>query len=432
LDSAAPDETVSRLVDHLFRHECGKLTAVLTRIFGSHHLELAEDVVQDALLEAIHVWNFKGVPENPTSWLYKVAKNKALNIVNRDQYKRKYSSEVSHFLKSEWTAGVALDNLFSDAEIKDDQLRMMFTCCHPSISSDSQVSLTLKTLCGFSIQEIARGFLTTDENITKRLKRARQTIRENKIAFEVPAGEQLSRRLDAVLQTIYLLFNEGYSASGGHDLIRFELCAEAIRLAEIIASHPAISFKTNVYACLALMFLNACRFAARQNEQGEILTMSEQDRTKWDKNLMQKGYYYLDLSTHDKIISTYHILATISAFHCSAKNFESTDWASILSLYDKLLVIDRSAVVKLNRAIAASKIHGPEKVAGELLLLQNDAAMRSYNFFYTTLAELHVQINKIPEAIQYLKTAMALSSIQAEKKLLQKRIEKLSSTVKTR
>src|SRR5688572_12697586 len=234
-DNELENKEVTQLVDHLFRHETGKLTAVLTRIFGSHNLELAEDVVQDSLLEAINVWNYKGVPENPTAWIYKVAKNKALNIVNREKYKRAYTSEAAHFLKSEWTANAALENLFSESEIQDDQLRMMFTCCHPSISSDSQVALTLKTLCGFSIPEIAKAFLTTEENTTKRLKRARQTIREDDIPFEVPEGVHLENRLDAVIQTIYLLFNEGYSASKGNDLIRYELCAEAIRLGEIIA-----------------------------------------------------------------------------------------------------------------------------------------------------------------------------------------------------
>src|SRR5687767_7566248 len=292
-------------------------------------MELAEDVVQDTLLEAMSVWNYKGLPENPTAWLYKVAKNKAINIVNRDKYKREYSQEVAHFLKSEWTANAALENLFSETSIQDDQLRMMFTCCHPSISADSQVSLTLKTLCGFSIPEIAKAFLTTDENINKRLVRARQKIRDDKIPFEVPHTDHLEQRLDAVLETIYLLFNEGYSASTGNDLIRYELCAEAIRLAEIIIAHPGIHQKSNVYAMLALMYLNASRFGARLSGEGTILTMAEQDRSLWDQSLMQKGYNYLQISTTDNIISVYHILATISAYHCSAVDFQSTNWKGI-------------------------------------------------------------------------------------------------------
>ncbi|MEO6327437.1 MAG: sigma-70 family RNA polymerase sigma factor, partial [Ginsengibacter sp.] len=191
VEAEVTHEKITNLVDHLFRHETGKLISVLTRIFGSHNIELAEDIVQDTLLEAIKVWNYKGVPENPVAWLYKVAKNKALNVVNREKYKRTYSSEVAHFLKSAWTADAALENLFSETAIRDDQLRMMFTCCHPSISGDSQISLTLKTLCGFSIPEIARAFLTTEENINKRLVRARRKIRDDKIPFEVPEGVHL-------------------------------------------------------------------------------------------------------------------------------------------------------------------------------------------------------------------------------------------------
>jgi RNA polymerase sigma factor (sigma-70 family) len=413
---------INRLVEHLFRHETGKLNSVLTRIFGSSNLDLAEDVVQDTILEAIKIWNYKGVPENPTAWLYKVAKNKALNIINREKYKRDYTTEIAHFLKSEWTANAALDIFFSETEIQDDQLRMMFTCCHPSISNDSQVSLILKTLCGFSIAEIAKAFLTTDENINRRLKRARQAIREDKIPFEVPEGIILKARSEAVIQTIYLLFNEGYSASKGNDLIRYELCGEAIRLGEIIANSLVIKNKSNVYASLALMYLNASRFKSRLNEKGEILTMEEQDRRQWDKGLMQKGFYYLEQSSN-KNISLYHILATISAYHCSAANFESTDWKSILSLYDKLLQIDNSPIVMLNRSIALSKVEGPKNAIKELQKLKHNQVLKSYHLFYSTLAEFYIQLNEFRDAVAAIKTAIALSPLKAEQELLKKKLE---------
>jgi RNA polymerase sigma factor (sigma-70 family) len=413
---------INRLVEHLFRHETGKLNSVLTRIFGSSNLDLAEDVVQDTILEAIKIWNYKGVPENPTAWLYKVAKNKALNIINREKYKRDYTTEIAHFLKLEWTANAALDIFFSETEIQDDQLRMMFTCCHPSISNDSQVSLILKTLCGFSIAEIAKAFLTTDENINRRLKRARQAIREDKIPFEVPEGIILEARSEAVIQTIYLLFNEGYSASKGNDLIRYELCGEAIRLGEIIANSLVIKNKSNVYASLALMYLNASRFKSRLNEKGEILTMEEQDRRQWDKGLMQKGFYYLEQSSN-KNISLYHILATISAYHCSAANFESTDWKSILSLYDKLLQIDNSPIVMLNRSIALSKVEGPKNAIKELQKLKHNQVLKSYHLFYSTLAEFYIQLNEFRDAVAAIKTAIALSPLKAEQELLKKKLE---------
>jgi RNA polymerase sigma factor (sigma-70 family) len=413
---------IDNLVAHLFRHESGKLTAVLTRIFGAHNLELAEDVVQDSLLEAMTVWEYKGMPENPTAWLYKVAKNKALNIVNREKYKRQYSAETAHFLRSEWTANAALENLFSEEEIQDDQLRMMFTCCHASISNDSQVALILKTLCGFSIAEIAKAFLTTEETVTRRLKRARQTIRENSVAFEVPAGPALDSRLDAILQAVYLLFNEGYSASKGTDVIRYELCAEAIRLAEIIASHPAIANKSTVFAALALMYLNASRFNARLNPQGEIVTMAAQDRTLWDKKIMQTGFYYLEQASRDRVVSNYHLLAAISAYHCSAPDFEATDWPGILSIYDKLLQLDASPLVRLNRSIALAKVHGAKAAIEDLMTLRDHPSLKAYHLYHSTLAEHYAQLGNYKEAAGWLTQAIDLTPLQAEKDLLRKKL----------
>jgi RNA polymerase sigma factor (sigma-70 family) len=417
------NEKVKRLVDHLFRHESGKLVSVLTRIFGADNLDLAEDVVQDSLAEAISQWTYKGVPENPAGWLFMVARNKALNIVNREKYKRKYASDVAHFLQSQWTAEPALNHIFSEQQILDDQLRMMFTCCHPSISADSQVALILKTLCGFSIGEIAKAFLTTDENVNKRLVRARQKIREDKIPFEVPEGKTLENRLDAVLEAIYLLFNEGYSASTGNDVIRFELCEEAIRVSEIMAAHEVLRNKSGIYAVLSLMYLNASRFKSRTDDQGNILTMAEQDRLLWDRSLMQKGFYYLERSAGHGSLSIYHILAAISAYHCAAKDFESTDWTSILSLYDKLIKIDPSPVVLLNRAIVISKVSSALEALEELEKIKNSPALESYHLFYSTQAELYIQIDEFHKASEALKKAIQLSPLQAEKDLLQKKLE---------
>jgi RNA polymerase sigma factor (sigma-70 family) len=417
------NEKIKQLIDHLFRHESGRLVSVLTRIFGADNLDLAEDVVQDSLVEAISQWTYKGVPEKPSAWLFMVARNKALNIINREKYKRKYSSDVVHFLQSEWTAEPALNHIFSEQQILDDQLRMMFTCCHPSISVDSQVALTLKTLCGFSIAEIAKAFLTTDENINKRLVRARQKIREDKIPFEVPEGNILESRLDAVLETIYLLFNEGYSASTGSDVIRFELCEEAIRLSEIIAAHEALKNKSNVHAVLSLMYLNASRFKSRTDDQGNILVMAEQNRALWDYSLMQKGFYYLEKSTSHKGLSIYHFLAAISAYHCAAKDFESTDWNSILSLYDKLMEIDPSPVILLNRAIVISKVNGALQGLHELEKIKSSPALNSYHLFHSTRAEFYMQIAEFEKASQCLEKAIELSSLPAEKELLKKKLD---------
>ena len=416
------DPHINRLVEHLFRHESGRLVCVLTRIFGAGNLDLAEDVVQDALVEAMAHWSYGGVPDNPAAWIFKVAKNKALNILNRDRNRRLATSDVAHYLESEWTAEPAFDHLSSEDQILDDQLRMIFTCCHPAISSDSQIALALKTLCGFSIPEIARAFLTTDENINKRLVRARQSIRECSIPFEVPKGKDLDKRLAAVLETVYLLFNEGYSASKGYDLIRYELSEEAIRLTEIIESHPAIGNKSDVYALLALMQLNASRFKSRQGPDGSLLTMAEQDRSLWNRELIRKGMANLAQSAARHPLSLYNILATISACHCSAPSFESTDWSGILSLYDTLLDMDYSPLILLNRAIALSQVAGVETALAELDKIKDNPSIRSYHLFYSTQAEFFIRLNQWKNAVHSLEKAIQLASLKAEKDFLQKKL----------
>jgi RNA polymerase sigma factor (sigma-70 family) len=413
---------INQLIDHLFRHESGKMVAVLTRIFGADNMDLAEDVVQDSLIEAIKQWTYKGVPDNPSGWLFRVAKNKALNIINREKYKRQYTSDVVHLLRSEWTAEPAVNHLFSEKEILDDQLRMMFTCCHPSISSDSQVALILKTLCGFSIPEIAKAFLTNDENINKRLVRARQKIRESKIPFEIPPGKSLKPRLQTVLETIYLLFNEGYSASTGTDLIRYEVCEEAIRLAELIAAHELIEDKSTIYALLALMQLNSSRFKARQDAEGNILTLEKQNRSLWDFALMKEGFINLERSMPTDEISIYHILATISSYHCSAPDYESTDWKSILTLYGRLVEIDNSPVVLLNRAVALSKVEGAEIAIEELQKLQNIQSLKTYHLLYAVMAEFYVEMDQFGQAAEQLQKAIDLAPLNTERFFLQKKL----------
>ena len=416
-------------IENLSRHETARIVSVLTRIFGTDHLELAEDVVQDSLIEALTVWKEKGVPDDPTAWLFRVAKNKALNILNREKYKKEYSTEVSRFLQSEWTAEPALNHLFSEEQIEDDVLRMIFTCCHPSISPDSQIALALKTLCGFSIQEIAKAFLTTEENVNKRLVRARQKIREAKIPFEIPTGRELERRQVAVLETIYLLFNEGYSASRGDDLIRYELCEEAIRLAQMLGNDTAIQHKGNVYALLALMYLNASRFKARQDAEGNLLTMAEQDRELWDKQMQSIGLGYLKRSTENGDLTIYHILATVSANYCIAPDYESTDWKNILSLYDSLVQLDSSPIVLLNRAISLSKVYGAESGLRELERIKEDPSLTSYHLFYSTQAEFYHQVSDIGNAIRSLERAIQLATVPAEKDLLRKKKQLLEKNL---
>jgi len=244
---------INTLIEHFFRYESGKMVSVLTGIFGSNNLIMAEDIVQDTIVEAISNWTYKGVPENPVAWLYTVAKNKALNAINRKKYRDNYIAESLALPRTPETAEFESDSFFSEETISDDQLRMMFMCCHPSIFKDSQTALMLKTLCGFNITALAKSFLTNNESINKRLVRTRKTIREDSVLFEVPSKQQLVNTLDAALEEIHLLFNEGYSASSGTDLIRKELCEESIRLAETVVNHQSITNKSDSYSVLSPM-----------------------------------------------------------------------------------------------------------------------------------------------------------------------------------
>jgi RNA polymerase sigma factor (sigma-70 family) len=418
--------SIKEEVNHLYRHEYGKLVSVLTKTFGVSNIELAEDVVHDAMLEAIQQWTYKGVPENPLGWIYKVAKYKAVNLIKRDKYKRDYNSEVAHYLQSEWTAEPAIDHIFTDKEIADDQLRMMFTCCHPVVSTDSQIALTLKTLCGFSIPEIARAFLTTEENINKRLVRARKTIRTANVTFEVPIGKDLEPRLNSILETIYLLFNEGYSASTGDTIVRYELCEEAIRLTEIIASNPSVSNSSSVYALLALMSLNASRFKSRIDESDNIIDLAHQDRSKWDSLLIQKGLNYLEFATHQNEISIYHILATISAHHCTSKNFDSTDWESILALYNHLIELDKSPIVLLNRALVVYKTSNAKNGLAALDQIKDQSTLLTYLPYYTTKAELYFKNGETEKAKLLLIDALKLPMQEKIKSLINSKISEYS------
>lgn len=415
---------IQQLIEHLFRHESGKMVSVLTGVFGSENLILAEDIVQDTLIEAIKNWTYGGIPNNPTAWLYIVAKNKTLNALKREKYQKKYAFELGHLPESPAIFELDTDQLFSEEGISDDQLRMMFMCCHPSISKDSQIVLILKTLCGFNIVEIAKAFFSSTDTINKRLVRARKKIRQDKIAFEVPKKHELNNRLDAVLEAIYLLFNEGYSASSGELLIRYELCEEAIRLTQIMVNNPYVTHQTNVYALLSLMQLNASRFKAREDEAGNIFTLEEQNRSLWDFSLMEKGFKNLELSSQQGEVSIYHILASISSYYCSAKDFRSTDWKSILELYDKLLLINNTPIIILNRAIILSKVHTVETAIRELERIKNEKTMQSNYLFYATKTELYIQLKNYAIARESLKKAIALAPLPTEKRMLQNRFKK--------
>ncbi|MCI5056140.1 MAG: sigma-70 family RNA polymerase sigma factor [Flavobacteriales bacterium] len=408
---------INVLVEHFFRHESGKMISVLTKYFGPSYLEMVEDIVQDSIVEAINNWTYNEIPDNPSAWLYKVAKNKALNAIKRRETSRQVFSEIGANIERFYT----IEDAFSEQNIQDDQLRMMFTCCHPSISKDSQIALILKTLCGFSIGEIAKAFLTNNENINKRLVRARATIRKSQVPFEVPHKAELEQRIDVILESIYLIFNEGYSASTGILIIREELCSEAIRLAEMLHEFKAPQH-ANILALTALMQLNSSRFKARI-AQGSIITLQNQNRGLWDFTIMEKGFKNLRTASEGNFISKYHILATISAYHCSAKNFDSTNWEEIIKLYDKLLDFGFDPVVILNRTVAVLKARGAGEALQELNSIQNENIMRDNYLFYSTKFEIQFALEDFDSAAEALKNAIELAPLDAEKQMLKSRFE---------
>lgn len=422
LDYIRMDTNVNKLVERLFRHESGKTLSALVGIFGPGHIETAEDVVQESLLEAINTWPYRGVPDDPSAWLFKVAKNKALNIIKREKRKSYFQPEMSRHLESEWTVQPALNHIFSEEQVRDGQLRMLFTCCHPSISKDSQVALALKTLCGFSIEEIAHAFLSKYDTINRRLVRARKQIRESEIPFEIPRGEELQHRLGAVLETVYLLFNEGYNSSSGDKVIRYDLCLESIRLAQLIEDHPTITEKSSVYALLALMMLNASRFEARIDENGRAVELADQDRKLWNQTLMTKGFEYLTRSTEEDHLNKYHVLAAISASHCSAETFEDTNWDRILSLYDHLLKLDQSPMVWLNRTVAVKHVRGPEAALKELQPLKEKPSLKKHHLLYAIEASFYVEFENYDKASALFERAIALCPSDHERQALRDKL----------
>jgi RNA polymerase sigma-70 factor (ECF subfamily) len=412
-------------VDHLFRREYGRLVAILARRFGAAHLNLAEDVVQDALVKAMQVWPFIGVPPNPTAWILQTARNRAIDQTRRAQLWRGRQSALAPLVEDCLESALTLPAPQFEDEIRDSQLRMMFVCCHPGLPPDAQVALTLKTLCGFGEGEIAAAFLCREETITKRLVRARQFLREKRLVLDLPKAAHLAPRIAAVHQALYLLFNEGYKASHGPALVRAELCAEALRLAELLATHPA-GDRPATHALLALMHLNAARLPARVDETGGLLLLAKQDRGRWNRAHIRRGLGHLAASGAGPTVSRFHLEAGIAACHCLAASYEATDWGRILSLYDSLVQIDASPVVALNRAMAVAQVHGADAGLKALGAISPRRALEDYHHFHALAGLLLAETGRPDEARVRFQRALALARLPAERELLTRRIETVS------
>jgi RNA polymerase sigma factor (sigma-70 family) len=415
---------ITQIVEHLFRQEAGKITSALTGSFGLRHLELVEDAVQEALLKALRLWSYGNIPPNRPAWLMQVARNHALDNLRRSTRWHEKEEEIAR--QQQLSELPEAEPIFADEEIRDDQLRMIFACCHPALGRESQVALTLKLLCGFNVEEIARAFITKSETIAKRLTRARERLRTDAIPFEMPSGAQLEQRLDAVLDVLYLLFNEGYNASQGDELIRRDLCDDAVRLTGLLAEHPT-GDKPKTHALLALLLLQAARFPARIDGRGEILLLQDQDRTSWNRELITLGMLHLDRAAAGDSASEFHLQAGIAACHCAAESYEATDWRKIVLLYDLLLELNDSAVIALNRAVALSKVNGPNAGLTALNEIKSRESLKDYYLFHAVLGEFQLASNQSHESESSFRHALSLTNIPAEQNFLRKRLRSITS-----
>ena len=418
------EQQVNQLVGHLFRREAGKMAAVLTRLLGLQALDTAEDIVQDTLIKAMTTWKFKGIPENPSAWLYTVAKRKAIDVIRKQHLHEQHEKDIANALKSEWTLSPTVSSFFLDNEIEDSQLRMIFACCHPSIPYESQIALTLKTLCGLSISEIANSFLTNEETITKRLFRAREKIREEKISLEAPVPSAVPGRMDAVLHTLYLLFSEGYNSSHPDRLIRHELCEEAVRLCHLIVNNP-VTTAPKAKALLALMCFQASREEARLAEDGSIILLQDQDRSKWSQPLIERGKVYLEQSAEGDMFTEYHIEAAIAGCHSASPTFKSTNWKRIIELYTFLLREKPGPIVELNRAIAIG--YGQSPLAG-LKALEEIKGLDGHYLYHAARGDFYAELGDEENARFKYQHAMDLTTSNTAKKLLQSKLNMLNAT----
>lgn len=403
------------LIPHLFRTEYRKIVSVLCKRFGFDQMEIAEDIASDTFLTAAQTWGLEGPPKNPAAWLYNVAKNKAKNFLHRGAI---FQNKVSPEIKSA-TPGIHEQEIdLSPQNINDSQLQMMFAICHPAIPPEAQIGLSLRILCGFGIEEIADAFLTNKELINKRLFRAKEKLREEKVRIEFPGDAEIDDRLDAVLKTIYLLFNEGYYSISQNNTLRKDLCLEAMRLCHMLVENKNTS-KPPVNALLALMCFHASRFEARLNKNGELVLYEEQDTSLWNTDLISKGGYFLHCAASGNKLSRYHLEAAI-AYWNTQKADTPEKWENILQLYNQLLSIEYSPIAALNRTYALSKANGKQEAIAEaekINLVDN-------HFYYALLGELYTGVDTKKATLNFEK-AHALAKTQADKNTLQKKINKL-------
>ena len=405
------------LIPHLFRSEFAKITAVLTRLFGIEHIETAEDIAGETFLAALETWPYKGVPPQPTAWLYAIAKNKARNLLHRHQI---YTGKIVPQLKQASDANSEPEIDLSEKNITDSQLQMLFAVCHPALSTEAQICLALRILCGFGIEEIADAFLTSKETINKRLFRARERLRAEKAPVEFPPEAEIGQRLETVLLTLYLLYNEGYYSESRDAILREDLCQEAMRLTSQLIANESTNLPS-VNALFALMCFHASRFPARKDANGAIVLYADQDEALWDQQLIAKGAWHLRQAARGERLSTYHLEASIAYWH-TQKNDSREKWENILQLYNRLLQMAYSPIAALNRTFALSRANGTAEAIAEAEKLQ----LTDNLYYHLLLGELYPDVDRV-KAVESLRTALTLARTEPERKLIQQKLGALTN-----
>ena len=402
-------------IDHLFRHNSGQMVAVLVRTFGISYIDDIEDAVQDSLVKALKLWPINGVPEKPLPWLIQVSKNSILDKIRRDV--KLVESEESD------TAAAEQSDVYFENELNEDQLKMIFACCHPAISSDSQIAITLKTVGGFNNREIASAFLSKKTAIDKLITRAKSQLKKQRQSFVIPSPDKLPDRLDSVLKVIYLIFNEGYMASGGSEVLRRDLCFEAIRLAQLLEKHPRTALpKTS--ALLALLYFQASRLENRTDDHGLPVLLPDQDRKAWDRKLIVLGLQQLQASAKGNELSTYHIEAEIASLHAVAQTYEETNWKRIVECYELLEMRTGSSVVHLNKLFAKSRLGNVADVFEELMEIEPGEYDSLYQY-HLVRAELEKELGMSLQARKSYQNVIGLTRNEAIKDFVSQRILQL-------
>lgn len=411
-------DQVTTLVDHFFREEYGKAVSYLSSKYGSNNLELAEDSVQEALLKAMKSWPYGQIPQNPTGWIITVASNKMI-----DHFRREARMDGSEMIPEK--IGNTID--VEIETIKDDVVKMMFACCHPRLSAEYQIILTLKILGGLSIREIARALLKKEETVAKSYTRAKKRFQQENIELELPSQAEITARMRTVLHIIYLLFNEGYKTTEGDTLVQRGLCKEAIRLASILIESEASKLSIT-HSLLALMYFHSSRFDSRADTSGNLVTLEDQDRTKWDQELIEKGMQSLERATQGSFLNEFYVQAAISGVHCEAKTYDETNWKEILGLYDTLIRINPSPIIRLNRTVALAKANSANEALEDLKVLESNAQMQEYYLFHAIKGEFFKEIQDSKNAIDSLEKAVKLTNNPAEIAHLNKKLLGLQRT----